>query len=164
MNSSLKMLSLSIIISLPILSYADYVAHVPLEFPNGGQLPAGSIVIGNNGNNNGGGNSDEPNDPGASPTDTPTLTQDGNGNSCAYNRGYNYVLVTTTTIDFINYELYDYKSTQFGVPYTKLPDGERTLTYNGKHYDLSWPAVEKVVNGNVTKDYYRICEKSSQSE
>lgn len=144
---------------IPMSSFAEYIARIPLIQEHGGPLPDNAITITDNPGGNGGGNGDG----GSTPEDELILSTSGSGNSCAYNNS-NYVIEERTLDGFIYKYMYEWKSTHFGVPVTRGNATNSVLNYNGKVYDLLWPETKSVVTGSgqseVLKKYYKICEST----
>lgn len=156
-------------ILIPMSSFAEYIARIPLIQEHGGPLPDNSITITlNPGNNSGNGSGGEDGEDGNTPeVDNPNLSTDSQGNSCAYNKN-NYVLLERTLVSYVYQDMYEWKSTKFGVPVQRGNSSNSVLHYKGKIYDLSWPEIETQVTGpaesSVTKIYYKICQKTTEPQ
>jgi hypothetical protein len=172
---NLTKIALCICLLMPMSSFAEYIARIPLIQEHGGHLPDNSITItdnpgsnGGSGNGNGGNNGGEDGEGGQTPeVDNPILSTDSQGNSCAYNKN-NYVMLERTLVSYVYQDMYEWKSTTFSVPVQRGNSSNSVLHYNGKTYDLSWPEIETQVTGpaesSVTKIYYKICEKTIEPQ
>ena len=168
---NLTKIALCFCLLMPMSSFAEYIARIPLIQGYGGHLPDNSITItdnpgSNGGSGNGGNNDGEDGEGGQTPeVDNPILSTDSQGNSCAYNKN-NYVMLERTLVSYVYQDMYEWKSTTFSVPLQRGNSSNSVLYYNGKTYDLSWPEIETQVTGpaesSVTKIYYKICEKTSE--